>query len=339
MFNNNKFADYLKSHDEYHQAQTAKFVKNLKDFQSFLEKRGVKSEHDITKKDINDYVAEKNAQGEDAYHYIETIIEYFISVKNGVLSHEAWLLYDAVGHFGKISELTKNELGEDAWRQVFGNTELPKFGWTLDEITDFTRQMHKRVSAVAPREHVENMIQLHAHGVEQHFDGTIHEILESRGVDGLIKHLNDEFIKEVESCRDKGIFYSGSMVDDDVINFYKENPLNRRVGNKIINKQPPSLAKEYLVETDEKLKRYNACHCAIKKHSILQNDGGLSHSLCYCCFGHSKKQFEAAFGRELSGRVVKTVMDDGCLECVFEIDIPEGVAGKNCSACNAPCNR
>jgi hypothetical protein len=330
MLDVKRLMDYLEQ--ENRKGQLDGHMKILEDFQTFLADRSIKSERDITSKDINDYVSERREQAKDINHTIEVLNEYFYAVNNDVLSNETWNLCDAIWIFKKMSELTKNELGEDIWQKVFGGIPMPEIGWTLDEITDFTRQMHKRISKAASQEQIENMVQKHAHGVdgyEQSVDGALREILESKGIDGLIKHLNDSIIKEAEECRDKGVLWWATIVDDDVINYFKENPMNYRTGNKIINKQGPSLTQKFLHETDEKLKRYYGCHCPIKKKSILQDEGSLSHSLCYCCFGHNKQQFEGAFGRELTGRVIRTRMDEGCLECVFEIDIPDEFIEEN----------
>jgi hypothetical protein len=294
----------------------------LEDFETFLAEKSIKSEQDITVKDVQEYVIVKREQVEDISHIINILNEYFFAVKNDFLCNELWLLLDAIGILKKMSELTKSELGEDVWQQVFGDIQMPKVGWSLDEITDFTRQMHKRLCNVVAQEQIENMYQKNAHAYQQSFDGTLREILESKGIDGLLKHLHDDFIKGIEEHCDNGD-YNGFIVDDEVINFYKENPLSYRIDNKIIMRQEPVFTKQYLHEADEKLKRYYTCHCPIKKRSILQNNSGLSHTLCYCCFGHNKQQLEAAFGRKLSGMVVKTVMDQGCLECIFEIDIPK----------------
>ena len=302
---------------------TALNVEILQDFQTFLGEININSEKDITKENIRDYIIARRTQAVDLDKILIVIAEYFLAVHNDYLANEAGIHTEAGWHFENIAALTKRELGEDIWCQVFGNIIMPKTGWTLDEISDFTRQMHKNLNTVAPQKQIENMLQKYAHGYEQSFDDTLSKIVETQGIDGLINHLNDNHIRELEKCQESGVLMDCAVVDDDVINFYKMNPLNYRIGNKLINKQGPNLTHKFLHETDEKMKRYYGCHCPIKKQSILQNEGGLSHSLCYCCFGHSKKQFEAAFGRAITGRVIKTRMDEGCLECVFEIDIPD----------------
>ena len=298
-------------------------VKTLEDFQTFLEKRGVKSEKGITKEDIRDYIIEKREQPGDISNIINIIHEYFYAAKNDFLAFEAGAHLDSEWHYQNISKLVKSEFGEDVWRQVFENVQMPEIGWTLDEFADFTRQMYKKLSKVVSQGQIENMMQKHAHGSQFQPDKELEEILKSKGVDGLIEHFNSSTIKEAEECRDKGVLWWSNEVDDKLMDFLKKNPQFSRNGNKIIHRKGRPLPEKFYAETDEKLKRFLSCHCSLKRQSILQDEGGLSHSLCHCCLAHDMEPFIVAFGREFTGRVVHSVMDEGCFECLFEIDIPD----------------
>ena len=299
-------------------------MEELKEFQIFLEKRGTKLENDITKEDIRDYIIEKRGQPGDISNTINIINDYFNSAQNDFLAFETGSHLDSIWHYQRLSELIKSELGEEVWRQVFDNVQMPEIGWTLDEFADFTRQMYEKLSKAVPKEQIEKMVQKHAHGSQFQPDKEIEEILKSKGVDGLIEHFNSSTIKEAEECRDKGVLWWSNEVDDNLIDFLKKNPQFSRNGNKIIHRKGLPLPEKFYAETDEKLIRYLSCHCSLKRQSILQDEGGLSHSLCHCCLAHDMEPFIVAFGREFTGRVVHSVMDEGCFECLFEIDIPNG---------------
>jgi len=81
---------------------------------------------------------------------------------------------------------------------------------------------------------------------------------------------------------------------------------------------------KYLDETDNKMKRYYACHCPWARQSILK-DKTISKSFCYCSFGHDKYELESAFGRSLDGRVICSVLEADSLQCIFEVDIPRDI--------------
>jgi len=291
---------------------TPQFADVLDDFRTFLTERGITSEAAINHNDIQDYVLARRETHDDVMYLITAIKEYFIAVKNDVLSNEFWLFEGGIWHFEQLSEHTKRELGDDVWEQVFA--DMPKTGATVDEITNFARKMQEKLSKVAPKEQIECLVQKHAHGSRPIHNETHRKILETKGIDALLEHLQNEFIKECEQAM---------LNDEEIFDYFKANPHCVRTGNKIINKQLPNFIKKYLHETDIKLKRYYGCHCEWKRKSILQDEGSLSGSLCYCCMAHCRHIFDAAFGQELKGRVVKSRMDDSEIECIFEYDIPK----------------
>ena len=78
--------------------------------------------------------------------------------------------------------------------------------------------------------------------------------------------------------------------------------------------------------TDEKMKRYYACHCPFAKESIL-SENVVSSVLCNCSLGHMMNFVEAFMGRELRGKVVHSVLN-GDLICEYEIEIPDDIMQK-----------
>ena len=146
-----------------------------------------------------------------------------------------------------------------------------------------------------------------------------------KSIDRLIEFFNDEMIKDLERHRDSGDLFFSQPIDGEAVEYAKAAINFKRDGNKITAVKIPYQIKKYLSETNEKMKRYHFCHCPLVRNSILQAEGVVSKSFCRCSLGYMKKGFDAALGRELTGRTVKTVLEDGVTECVFEFEIPEDV--------------
>ena len=87
------------------------------------------------------------------------------------------------------------------------------------------------------------------------------------------------------------------------------------------------MAKEYLEETDEQLKRYYACHCAWARESIRTRDDEISPTFCYCSAGFTKMPWEAALDQPLEVDMSKSVLK-GDLECSFIVHLPEDLVEK-----------
>ena len=80
----------------------------------------------------------------------------------------------------------------------------------------------------------------------------------------------------------------------------------------------------YINETDERKKRYYACHCPFARGSILAEGAEVSRTLCYCSLGHAKVMWEAILKMELDGEVLQSVLG-GDLMCKYVIYLPEEI--------------
>jgi len=279
-----------------------------------------------TRETINAFLCHKRAKHKAMRKVVHAMIDYAWAIRDDHLLSETILLIDGEGIMERLSEVTKETCGPEVWEKVFGGREIPKVGATLDEINAFTLDTDKRFHAAAPRERYECACEQVAHCWNDAWTSTGPEDLRRLGsIDALVAHMNEQAIKQFETCRDKGEPFFNQMIDDDVIAHAKANPSYRREGDKLYVEKNPFQATEFLVATDSRMKRYYACHCPLARETILQADGPVSRSFCHCSLGYSKKPFEAAFGRELEGRTVSVVFDEDTYKCVFEIDIPDDI--------------
>jgi len=291
----------------------------VEDFRAFLEENG------MTRETINRFIFLKRSENADMKKVMRAMVDYAWSIRDEYLMSETVLLIDAAGVMNKLFEVTKELSGPDVWQEVFGGVEMPQIGWTINEMNDFTVLIDRKYLNAAPKEDYERACEIVAHCFGGwHRDGR-KTFLSIKNIDAFCKKLCDDLIKELERCRDTGDLYFNQKIDDAVIGYMKANPYAVRRGSKIVVTKIPFRAKEYLAETDNKMKRYYACHCPWARESILNEADTVSPSFCHCSLGLEKKDFETALGRELDGRIVSTVLEKDSLKCVFEIDIPEDI--------------
>ena len=322
MFDREAFSEYVNGQSWYDKSRIGERMDDVADFHVFLSRRGVRGVNDITGDDVSAYVSEMRERSGDVYQTLLIIALYGEFLKNEELCSEVFLLFDAAGVMDRLSELTREHLGEEVWRKIFGDVKMPEIGWTLDEMSDFTRDIEKRFLLTVPREKYERVCVKNAHAWDPAWNGNEREeFLKMKSVDKFIEARNDGFMKELEKFRDSGELFFSQAIDDEVIAYMRENPVCRREGDKLIFTKIPFSAGKYLRETDAKMKRYYACHCPWAKRSILRGEP-VSRSFCHCSLGHAKKSFDNAFGRELNGVIIETVLDGNGLKCVFEVGIP-----------------
>lgn len=222
------------------------------------------------------------------------------------------------------------ELGEAFWSELIKNIELP------DIDSEWKCQCHnmyllmKRLEEMTDEEVLKKILYRVRHGLHPSQCEWAHkEFMEIGNLDDFLnKHLNDELNHFIKLNNEKRDFY-GQEITDEVLAFIKEHPemlAPVREGNKLYCMAFPYNMKEYLKNTDEKIKRYHACHCPFAKESIL-SENVVPSALCNCSLGHMMNFVEAFMGRELEGKVVCSVLK-GDLTCKYEIEIPNDIMQK-----------
>ena len=150
---------------------------------------------------------------------------------------------------------------------------------------------------------------------------------ECGNIDAYLERKRTDFIAELEKLRDEGGLYFTQEITDEVIGHVKSHPEvsgGVRDGNIIYETKIPYMTKEYLVETDERMKRYYYCHCTWVRESLRTGDISVSPTFCYCSAGFHKKPYEVIFGQPLKAEVIDTVLDGGMC-CKFAIHLPKDV--------------
>jgi len=325
MLDKGAYTEFLRNTQGCESYDVAECVGVIDDFTAFAGVAYGEGAEDFSVRSAVDYIVHRRDHDANISRTIGILTDYAFYLRNGELISELVLLRDAWNVMNRTSELIKKH-GGDSWERVFGGLRIPEIGATLDEMSDFTREIEKRMLDAMPRDNCEGIMSKNAHSWEPEWDWDENsKLLEAKTIDEYIEMKHAEFIKELEGYRDRGEFFFTQEIDDQVIEFARDNLITVRNGNKILHTRAPYLMKQYINAADRKMKRYYACHCPWKRNSILQEEGSLSSSMCYCCLGHAKKSFDLAFGRELNGRVVKTMMDEDCVLCTYEYDIPDDI--------------
>jgi hypothetical protein len=81
------------------------------------------------------------------------------------------------------------------------------------------------------------------------------------------------------------------------------------------------MAKKYLHENNERMKRYYACHCTWVREAI-KSGMEISPEFCNCSAGFEKRLWDVIFGRPVKADVLQTVLKGDTI-CRFAIHIPQ----------------
>jgi hypothetical protein len=220
-----------------------------------------------------------------------------------------------------------NQLGPQAWDVLTDSIGAPDIENECKCGCGTMRELMRRFDAMADDKAAKAVLTRVRHGLKHsQFDWAKKKFEEcGRNIEEFMKRTYQEDVELFTKLRDTGGDFYGQPITGEVFDFiFRAGILteNSRRGSEIQITAFPYDMVNYLKETDERKKRYYACHCPFARESILSEDGEVSKTLCYCSLGHAKVMWEAIFGIELDGEVVESVLG-GALMCRYAIYLPE----------------
>lgn len=295
-------------------------------FEKYIEKLG-RSLTTTTTDDVNGFVKILIEESANTYQNLVALSRYGYFIKNYDLYLAILELVDGAEVMNVLRERISEIAGVEAADRLLPESDLPPLGLPSAEKVDETKKILGRLQNQLDSDTCRRILGEVAHGLPRDFrKGEREKYLKAGSIDKYLELRRKEAIENLEVHRDKGVLFFNQYVTDDVIEFVKSRPdvlTGERRGNTIYHTKIPYMAHEYLQETDERMKRYYACHCAWARESILTDDV-VSSDFCHCSGGFTKQPWEAALDRPLKYEMVKSVLR-GDSECAFVIHLPDDV--------------
>ena len=147
---------------------------------------------------------------------------------------------------------------------------------------------------------------------------------ECGSVDAYLARRRQDRMDLLERLHDEGKLWYTAEITDEVLEFVRSNEEiqgGRREGDAIYVTKFPYNAAAYLAETDQKRKRYYACHCPLVREAIL-NEQPVSPEVCNCTLGFVRHNL-AGLGMELQGEVLESAVM-GNSRCRLVFHLPDG---------------
>lgn len=234
-----------------------------------------------------------------------------------------------------LSDTIKHTVGEEKWKEVFEGIDLPPLGTASKDRPKIAKEFMKKLEAKLGENKAREILLSGPHaGPKEDYFGERTKFLQSKGIDDFLKKRHNEYVNELERHMKEKTLYFTQEIDEDVLEYVRKTPTCQngvRKGTIIYVTKIPYIAKKYLREKDEKMKRYYYCHCPWVREAI-KSGVEISPNFCYCSAGFEKKPWDVIFDQPVKADVIKTVLK-GDLICEFAIHIPnEYLKSENSSA-------
>jgi hypothetical protein len=234
-------------------------------------------------------------------------------------------LLDGNDVLGNISNKVKKTVGEKTHSEIFSGIELHPLGTSPTEKPKTTKKLMERLEAFLGEEGCREVLLSGPHaGPKKEYLPEKKAFIESEGIDDFLLKRHKDYIRELESHMKDHTLYFTQEIDEEVLEYVRSTPTCQngvREGNIIYVTKIPYMAKQYLNEKDERMKKYYYCHCPWVREAI-KTGMNISPNFCYCSAGYEKKPWDVIFGQPVKADVIQTVLKGDSL-CRFAIHIPD----------------
>ena len=329
---NKKYTEFLSSMNIDNDCINAA-IENVTSFQNYLMQTG-KDIDSVTIQSVKEYFSKLIADNENSmerlrdlarYFYITGQSEVYIYIVSTISGREV---------FESISEKLELKKNTDCRNKVFQNLEVSPPGSPPDAYPANTCLLVKRLMELGS-DTCHDVLADNHHGIpHESFKKHMQWFEESDSIDEFLKRVHVERIRILQQHLDEGKVWFEQEITPEVIELVKGNQeiLSAvRDGNYLYVTKIPYSPKEWLKETDDRMKRYYACHCPLAREAIIMNGPEIPIDWCYCSGGFQKLMFDVVFGESTKVEVLKSVLA-GDPVCRFRISLPEKLKTDNSSS-------
>lgn len=211
-------------------------------------------------------------------------------------------LLGGVGVMESIEKHVEELVGADRAKDIFNVVSKPRIGSSPEVFPQYTAEIMKSAEAkMTPRE-IQLSFAHNNHGISaEPFIKERERLHELGDLDAYLADYQKRKIEELQQYCDENRVWFEQKITQAVVDYAASNQEIMsavRVGNVLYATKIPYDPDNYLKATDDKMKRYYACHCPFVREAIL-NDQEISENWCYCSGGFSKFPYEVILERPL----------------------------------------
>ncbi|MFX0116262.1 MAG: hypothetical protein ACFFB3_17060 [Candidatus Hodarchaeota archaeon] len=298
----------------------------VKEFDDFLSQHQ-KSLENISYDDLHNFSAYLIENEKNSFDNYVSLLRFGYFAKNNRLIIAAMELIDGGEVMANFSKRLIEEFGEELRNEIFADIGDPPLGVHPTEKPAITKKLIGRFLSKLDRGKCGEFL---AGGLRDNYwkDSDVREkFLKTDNIDEFLRAKHQDFIKELEKHLQEGTLFFTQEITQEVIDYVKNNPTIEsgvREGDRVIISKIPYMAKQYLDESNENLKRYWYCHCPWVREALKEEDQPVDPIFCNCSGGYYKNYWETVLDQPVRVEVLESVLK-GDKVCKFALHLPSGI--------------
>ena len=303
-------------------------VSTLKDFNEFLSKHDNTIEK-ATYDDIHNYSAYLIENKKNSFDSYVNLLRFGYFMKNNLIIIAIMENIDGSEIMVNFSERLKDEFGEEVRNKIFGDIEVPPLGLHPKKKPNITKKLIENFLTNVEHEKCATFL---ANGLRDKYTESYktsrEKYLKAKNIDDFLEIKRQDFISTLtKHLEEESLFYT-QEIDESVLEYVKSErgmtEAGIREGNRVFITKIPYMTKQYLKETDEKLKKYYYCHCPWIREAFIEENQPVDPIFCNCSGGYYKNFWEAVLDQPVKVELLESVLK-GDSVCKFALHLPHDV--------------
>lgn len=213
---------------------------------------------------------------------------------------------------------------EELKKSFLNDVSLPPLGTESENLPKYTKEFMAKMYKYFPKNSCNKILAGNNHDIpETSLTEEVDAYDKSNSLNDYLKDRHTRKVQDLQNHLDANKVWFEQVITQDAVDYVKGNQeiLSGVIENeKLYITKIPYEINNFLNETDDKLKRYYACHCSFVRENILNENEHIPKEWCYCSAGFAKFPFEILLNQELDVKLLKSPID-GDFTCRFEIDL------------------
>ncbi len=308
-----------------------KFLSKLGDYENYLKKENLNLNSVNPKKlvEYTEYLVSNNK--DSVLDFLRAILSYANYAKKYDFITETIDIVESYNAMDNLFIRIAETHGEQIRNDIFQDLEIPPLGVHPEKKPNFTKIIMKRMEDKLGKESTIALLSPCLHGRPPDDIEGDNKLLADLGIDGFLLKKHQDLIKRLERHKDEGTLEFAQIVDDEVINFVKNEQMmgvGVRKGDILYISKLPYQIKKFLATEDEKMKRFYLCYCPWIRGALKEEtDREILKDFCHCSAGWYKLYWDQIFEQSITVEPLKSGIY-GDLECTFAIHIPDKILSK-----------
>ena len=325
--NERYFQEFLEN-NKIDENKIENYLSRIRDYEKFLNKENLTLETVKPKKlvEYTEYLV--SIEKESVLDFLRALMNYanyskkYDFITEAIDIAESYIAMETL--FSRIAEFH----GEQIRNEIFKDMIIPPLGIHPERKPNFTKIIMKRLEDKLGKENAIKLLSPCLHGRPLDDIEGDKKVIKELGIDDFLVKKHQKLIQRLEKHRDEGTLEFAQYVDNEVIEFVKNNQMlgeGVREGNIIYLCKLPYQIKKFLNDKDDKMKRFYLCYCPWIRGALKNGtESEISKHFCHCSAGWYKLYWDQILEQSIKVEPIKTALN-GALECKFAVYLPENV--------------